>query len=388
MKKNNLSVAISCSGKFHAFALAEQLQKNNVLETFYNSYAYQKNIAFRKLAKRIDKEDINITKIKTNILIAIGSKILPNHYFWNNLYDKWVARQLKKSDANVFIGWSGMSLHSIRAARKKEMITIVERGSSHILFQNEILKEEYKKFGKEFSINQKVINKEIKEYEEADYISIPSKYVQKTFLDKKINSNKLFLNNYGTSFSQTNIKLLNTNKDKFTILYLGALTIQKGMIYLFEALQNLQIHPNKFEVHFIGTVAEELKSIVEKYKKPNWIFFGQIQYSDLTNYITKTDVAIQPSLQEGLSMVIPQILSCGIPVIATTNTGGGDIITDGKNGYIIPIRDSDSIKEKLENLFYNNDLLNEMKANATNLKDLSWDEYGNRYINFLKSKTI
>ena len=159
-------VTVSCSGKLHAFALAEQLEKNKLLDSFFTTYAYQKNTYLRKYVKRIDKEEISVNKIHTNIPLAFPIKLMNDKvYIWNNWYDKWVASKITKSNSKVFIGWSGMSLHSIRTAKKRGIKTIVERGSAHILFQDKILKEEYKKFGINFSVHPVVIKKELKEYE-------------------------------------------------------------------------------------------------------------------------------------------------------------------------------------------------------------------------------
>ncbi|MFM9944320.1 MAG: hypothetical protein ACKVQB_03725, partial [Bacteroidia bacterium] len=132
-------VTISCSGKLHAFALAEQLERNNKLDSLLTTYAYQKNTFFNRFVKRIDKEEIPVNKIRTNISLAFPIKLWPDKvHIWNNLFDLWVAKQLKTSKSKIFIGWSGMSLHSIIVAKNKGMKTILERGSTHIVFQNEI----------------------------------------------------------------------------------------------------------------------------------------------------------------------------------------------------------------------------------------------------------
>ena len=94
-----------------------------------------------------------------------------------------------------------------------------------------------------------------------------------------------------------------------------------------------------------------------------------------------------PSLQDGFGMVINQILACGIPVIATENTGGPDIIDEGINGFIVPIRDPDKIGEKINLLFSDSGLLAKMKEEAafTVKKNFSWSDYGNRYAIFLNN---
>lgn len=379
-------VIVSCAAKFHAFALAEQLKKHNKLTGFYTAYAYQKNTLFRRFTKRVDKESIPAHLIHTNIPLAFLIKGMP-HVKWLDLYDKWVASQLKKrKDYDVFIGWSGMSLHAIRQAKKDGKIAIITRGSSHILYQDKILREEYKKFGIDFHVNQQVIEKELKEYEDASYIVVPSSFAKNSFLNYGFSEEKIFCNNTGVSTHFSRIE----NKDsfydsKFRIVYLGSLTIRKGLIYLFEALNQLNISKNQFEVWFIGNIADEMKVTIDKLRQDNWKFFGHINHYELSKLLSECDLGVQPSNEEGLSMVINQMLSCGIPVIATTNTGGADIIDDGINGFIIPIRSPHHIKEKIEYIYHNPEILAAMKASAQTNKESSWDDYGKRYLEFLSS---
>ena len=378
-------VTVSCSGKLHAFALAEQLEQNRQLTSFYTTYAYQKNTFFSKFVKRIDKENIPINKIHTNIPLAFPIKLMNDKvHIWNNMYDKWVASKITNSKSKIFIGWSGMSLHSIRTAKKIGMSTIVERGSSHILFQDKILKEEYKKFGIDFSVHPVVIEKELKEYEEADYISVPSYFVKNSFIEYGVNENKIFMNPYGAgSFFKPNEN--STISKKFTILYLGSLSVRKGLVYLFEALNSLQMPEESYEILFLGKVDEILKPTIDKLKKKNWKFMGHVNFYELQPILAGCDVAVHPSLEEGLSMGIPQMMSCGVPVIATTNTGGENIIKNEENGFIVPIRDSEIIKDKLTYLYNNKEVLELMKNKAVEsvIKGFTWDDYGNRYAEFI-----
>ena len=133
------------------------------------------------------------------------------------------------------------------------------------------------------------------------------------------------------------------------------------MIYLFQALASLQIPEEDFEVLFLGSVESEMKSTIAKYKKSNWRFMGHVDYYSLPDWLVKCDIGVQPSLEEGLSMVIPQMMACGVPVVITPNTGGQNIILDGENGMVVPVRDPAAIADKLAWAFRNPDLLKEMK---------------------------
>lgn len=378
-----MKIIVSCSGKFHAFALVEQLQKNGFDVKLYTSFSSIKNNFFKRFVSRLDKELIDKTNIKTNILIAIGLKLFPNHSFvLNNLFDRWVSRSLKKQNYDVFIGWSGMSLYSIRQVKKSGKLAIVERGSSHIEYQNEILVEEYAKFGIAFSIDKRVIKKELAEYDEADYISIPSNFVYTTFIDKNIKGNVILLNQYGVQLNHwkrdVNIK---SSSEKLRIVYLGTLSFQKGLQYLFSALNILESKHIDHEMHFIGSIDKDFKTFLDRSIKDNWLFYGHIPQHNLIDIIQNFDIAIQPSLQEGLSMVLAQLLASNIPVISTTNTGGMEFINDGINGFIIPIRDSEAIAEKIQIINADRKLLHQMKIEAKRsvMNGFTWDDYGDRW---------
>jgi glycosyltransferase involved in cell wall biosynthesis len=377
-------VSISGSTKLWAFLLAEQLEKKNSLDNLFTTYAYRKNTLARYLVKRIDKEEIPAEKIQTIILLAFPIILFPlKIHIWNDLFDQWTAMQLKKINSKIFIGWSGMSLHSIRQAKKKGMMTILERGSSHILTQNTILKEEYDRYGKKFEIHPYVIKKELSEYQEADFISVPSFFVRDSFLMQGIREEKLMVNPFGANEYFTPGKLSSpTQERKFRIVYLGTLSIRKGLLYLFKALNQLKLDPDCLEIWFIGNVEEEFKSIINSYKKDNWKFFGHINHYELRNYLVQCDIGVQPSLEEGLSMVIPQMMSCGIPVIITPNTGGENIVKNEVSGLVVPIRDPAAIANGIEYLFNNRGKLAAMKTAAilAIATGFTWNDYGNRYM--------
>jgi glycosyltransferase involved in cell wall biosynthesis len=378
-------VSIAASSKLHAFNLAEQMERKKALDNLFTTYAYSKNTIARNFVKRIDKEEIPKEKIKTFILLAAPIRLFPRYaHIWNEIFDRWTAAQLKRSDSKVFIGWSGMSLKSMRQAKKRGMKTILERGSSHILFQNNILKEEYKKFGKNFSIHPSVIQYELDEYAEADFIEVPTYFAKNSFVEQGIPETKIMVNPFGANkFFKLEPADSQAEGKKFRILYMGTISVQKGLVYLFRALNQLSIPENQFEVWFIGGIDKEMEPLIKKYKKDNWTLFGHINYYELKKYLVQCDVGIQPSLQEGLSMVIPQMMSCGVVPVFTINTGADIIVEDNISGYAIPIRDPDKIAEKIEILYSDRERLNRMKA-ASLLAistGFTWDDYGDRYMN-------
>ena len=86
---------------------------------------------------------------------------------------------------------------------------------------------------------------------------------------------------------------------------------------------------------------------------------------NIEEFYLRCDVFCLPSIDEGFGMVVLESMACGTPVIATCNVGSSSFIVDGENGYIIPIRDSDSIANKIEFLYKNRSELQLMSGNAS-----------------------
>lgn len=81
-------------------------------------------------------------------------------------------------------------------------------------------------------------------------------------------------------------------------------------------------------------------------------------------------------------MVLLQAMACGLPVLCTTNTGGEDIIREGVDGFVVPIRDVDALKAKIQWAYDHRSQCLEMGRAAREhvSSGLSWDDYGDRIL--------
>ena len=83
-----------------------------------------------------------------------------------------------------------------------------------------------------------------------------------------------------------------------------------------------------------------------------------------------------PSLFEGFGLVVTEALSQGLPVITTSHTCGPDVLTEGQDGFIVPIRDPQAIAEKLELLHRDRERLRAMsEAARKKAETLTWESY-------------
>ena len=96
-----------------------------------------------------------------------------------------------------------------------------------------------------------------------------------------------------------------------------------------------------------------------------------------------------PSLDEGMALVQGQALACGCPVIATTNSGGADLFTDGIEGFIVPIRDPDALLNRMQRLADDPALQQRMsEAALLRVRSLGgWKKYGDLWEQLLLNLT-
>ncbi len=370
------NINVSVVGRFHAFNLAQQLKKHKVLNKLITTYPKFK----------VKEWELNDNEIVSEIYLELLNRYRKKIPFFNDeVINTFVKKQHAKNSAkylnecDIHVGWSGSSLETIIEAKKQGKIFILERGSSHYSYQMNILKEEYNKNGLEYKQNFIMWQRELLEYELADYISIPSSFVKRTFLEYGVDEKKLLVNPYGVDLSE--FKQIPKEDSVFRIIFAGGATLRKGYHYLLQAFFELNL-PNA-EVWHLGRVNNEIKPFLDKYKTDKWILKGHIPQKELYKYYSQGSVFILPSLEEGLAMVQAQAMACGLPLICTTNTGGEDFITkNGEEGFIIPIRDVEALKEKILCLYENQDICKEMgqKAKRRVSSGFTWDDYGDKMV--------
>ncbi|MEA5470459.1 glycosyltransferase family 4 protein [Spirulina sp. 06S082] len=207
----------------------------------------------------------------------------------------------------------------------------------------------------------------------ADHIIVPSTIVARSLLNAGISKDKITVIPFGSphDYFQPQPK-----QDKqFRALFVGRVGARKGVHYLLQAWQKLNLHDaelllvgmNEFGDRYLGQYQEYFR------------YIPSVPHATLNQYYSSASVFVFPSLVEGLALVLLEAMACGIPIITTENAGGSDIITDGVEGFIIPIRDVEAIQEKLAWCYAHPQELAEMgKAARQKAEELTWKLYRDR----------
>jgi starch synthase len=156
------------------------------------------------------------------------------------------------------------------------------------------------------------------------------------------------------------------------VLFVGGLSQRKGIADLFEAVEMLGPH---VELTVIGRKPlEDCAALDSALRSHRWI--ESLPREKILEEMRGHDVLVFPSLFEGFGLVVTEALSQGVPVITTAHTCGPDILTEGEDGFVVPIRDPQAIAEKLEVLHRDRERLNAMsEASLRKAQALTWESY-------------
>ncbi len=178
-------------------------------------------------------------------------------------------------------------------------------------------------------------------------------------------------------------------KDKIIVLFVGWLIERKGVNYLLEAAA--KINKERSNVLFLiignGILEDNLKELARKLRLNNVNFLGAKDSAEIPFWMNTADIFVLPSLSEGRPNVVAEAASSGLPVIATRVNGTPELIEDCKTGFLISIRDSDSIYEKIKILSEDQQLREKFGKDAREfvLKNVyTWEKCASNYIDIYK----
>ncbi|NMC40766.1 MAG: glycosyltransferase family 4 protein [Bacteroidales bacterium] len=113
------------------------------------------------------------------------------------------------------------------------------------------------------------------------------------------------------------------------------------------------------------------------------IFTGNL--SDIDEYYYKSKIFAFTSSSEGFPNVVGEALSAGLPVVSYDCVAGpSEMITDGENGFLVPVFDDDLFRKRLQQLIDDEGLRQKMSAKApASVERYAIEKIGKQYLDFI-----
>ena len=382
-----MRVAQAVFGVFHHFELARELERRGHLDRVYSTWPWS----------RLKREGLSKEKVKTFPWLHVPQialhrspfdlPVLDDHlgYAAALTFDYWTNSQFERNlrrgevSPDVLIAISGAGLLTGRRLQERGGIFVCDRGSTHQRYQENIVMEEYRRWGVERQVSdERDTVREEAIYAQADAITVPSSVAARSFVEMGVPAAKVHTIPYGVRLENFH-PVGEPPQDEFRVLFAGAAGLRKGIPYLLQAFSELS-HPRKRLV-IAGQMQEDLRDVLPKCPQEKVEFLGSVPQARLIELMSTSHALVLPSIEEGLALVQAQALACGCPVICSTNTGGEDLFSDGVEGFIVPIRDSGAIAARLQQLA--DDPLLQAKMRVAALARVQaiggWAQYGDRW---------
>ena len=263
-------------------------------------------------------------------------------YVDNVCFDRAVAATLRPGTRHL--GFAGHSLTTFRRVAAAGATIVLVSPTAHVDHTRSRYREAHSRYPiEEPWLGDRLTDRTRREYELAGTIEVASDYARDSFLSAGVPPERLerVVLTVDDRFRPAPSR---THDDVFRIVYVGALTVAKGVPVLLDAFTRLPVR--RAELTLVGGWGTRAmrRYVAEAVARDARI---TVVTGDPLPHLQRADVFVQPSFQEGFGYAAMEAISCGVPVIVSEDTGMKEHVVEGRNGCVVPTGDVDALVERL-----------------------------------------
>lgn len=145
------------------------------------------------------------------------------------------------------------------------------------------------------------------------------------------------------------------SSNRFQFLFVGRLLIDKGIMEYIEAAKELKTKYDNIDFNVLGPFYENNSSTITREMLDIWTNNKVINYLGTTDEVekefAKVDCVVLPSYREGLSKVLIEASSMGLPIVTTNVPGCKDVVIHEQTGFLCNPKDAKDLAKQMERLF-------------------------------------
>ncbi|MEM3906770.1 glycosyltransferase family 4 protein [Saccharolobus sp.] len=154
------------------------------------------------------------------------------------------------------------------------------------------------------------------------------------------------------------------------IFWHGRFVPEKGLNYLIMALNLVVKEKPKVKLVMCGRgpMLPKILCLVKKFGlEKNVVFKGCVERDKLPSLLGSAQLYVLPSLKEGMPYALLEAMSCGLPVVGSNIPGINDVIINGENGFLVPVKNSEALADAILTLLSDAKLRRKLGQNARKL---------------------
>lgn len=349
----------------HAYHLVKGLERHGLLRRAH---------IMRRMAADLDPAQVRDWYAVERVAYRLARLLRHDQYVLrDNLFDLWVSRQLHKAD--IFYGWTHHALWSLKRAKRLGLTTVLERANSHPLTYHRLLEAEYARLRLPYQpYHPAILKKHLRELETTDYVAVTSQFTKASLVEHGFPEERILVTPLGVDAQRFVPAESPPGDDTFRVLYVGQLSVRKGIHYLLDAWERLAF--THAELVLVGDVRDELRDRLQHARNRCSNIRHISQTADPVKWYQQASVCILPTLEDGFGLVVLEAMACGVPVILTDHAGAKDCVRSGVDGFLIPPYSAEAIADALLDCSRQRNTLFDMGNSARQqAEDFSWERY-------------
>jgi glycosyltransferase involved in cell wall biosynthesis len=258
-------------------------------------------------------------------------------------FDADAARRLPQGDH--LMAFCGQALAQFRVARqlRYESVALVSGG----VHERRLARQHaaaHRRYPLERSNAGHVSERHLLEYAQAERIYVSSRYVRESFVEEGVQDDVLvqFPLTPDPRFAPDGAPKRSAT---FDIVYVGGLSVAKGVPLLIDAVRRLR-HEDMRLVLVGGWKSRGVRRFVEQACAEDRRIEAAL--GDPLPHLRGARLCVHPSYVDGFSYGAAEALACGVPVIASEDTGMKELIEPGRTGLVVPTGDQAALTEAIE----------------------------------------
>lgn len=407
-----MRITLSHSGKQHSYHVARSLKRLGFLDKFYTSsyvaspllqdyFTKSGNTYFsRRYLPGLGGADVDANwrfELREVLIRKFQGKSKAAQeavYNRDETFDSYVAGQLRSRKSDAFWGFQGSCLQSLRSAKSLGKNAIVELATAHVTASKQILGDEallHPEWADSLDnlVFPAAYEKRLREEPHlADIVVSASDFTTQTLISDGIAPEKIHKISLGFDMDYVPFAVPDKplSQRPLRLLYAGTVTQRKGIKYLLEAMKLLK--NERIDLTVVGGIQGSGKAF--KTYEGLYNYLTPVSQLELFQMYGQYDALVLPTVFEGFGLVIVEAMAAGLPVITTAHSMGPDLIKQGENGWVIPIRQVEPLVNTIAQLReMDDDAYIAMRQQArTSVEAFSWNAYFNNLEQFVRKTLI
>jgi len=404
------------TGNANVRAIVNALQSKGLLHKFYTSIAAYPNNIWDRLGSykpfySFNRRSFNqVLQPYTNLhpwkelgrvfALKFGLKGLTAHekgiFCIDEIYkslDRHVAANLvseAKNGAKAVYAYEDCALETFTKAKELGLLCIYELPIAYWETGRKLMQDEADRLpqwaatlGGGITDSEAKLFRKKRELELADVVVGPGSFVLDS-LPEWAKHKKQIMSPFG---SPENVGSISDSENVNTVrplrvLFVGSMGQRKGLGDLFTAMKILKAKNANIQLVVLGLPQAPLEFYKNEFS--DFVYEPNRPHNEVLKLMQECDVFCLLSVVEGRALVMQEAMSQGLPIIITPNTGGDDLVVEGKTGFLVPIKSPEIVAEKLEWFLNNRQQIPVMGNEAKKLAEkYTWENYGNAIVNEL-----